>query len=175
MAGIMEAPAAFLEKHGVKNVRIIFWGIGAAAVVIIGIVVYKKVKGIGAGMVTSAETYSELSDQLNNVSVNTSKLTITNSDATIIAQNLLNAMDRWGTDEESILDNLSRVRSKDDLNLIIKTFGIRPKSFSGLADTFLESHFEGVMKNLAGWLRDELSGSELKAVKAIFDQYGVSF
>ncbi len=173
MNKLLSVPESFLKGAGVKNPkRVVYATIGIAA----GIAVFLVVRGIvrrNKGKWNSGSTADRLTDDLSKL--NTAGTTISKGDAITIAQNLLNAMDRWGTDEEAIIDNLNRCKTKGDLNLVIQTFGIKPKSSTGLADTWIERNIEGVMKNLNGWLRDELSGYYLREVKKIYDNLGVAF
>jgi hypothetical protein len=135
-------------------------------------IVVRAIKRKREGKWNSGLTQERLTEELGKL--NTNGAALTKGEAITIAQNLLNAMDRWGTDEQAILDNLSRCKTASDLNLVIQSFGIKPKSSTGLADTWVERNVEGVMKNLNGWLRDELSGADLMAVKKIYDNLGVA-
>jgi hypothetical protein len=173
MKGLYAAGEKFLQGKGVKNPRLVInIGIGIAALALTFIVVRAVSRRIGK-KVTSASTQADMTDELSNIG--TGSTTLSKGDSIIIAQNLLNAMDRFGTDEDAIFDNLERCKTKGDLQMVIQAFGIKPKAFFGLADTFLERHVEGVMKNLNGWLRDELSGSDLRRVKQIYADLGVPF
>lgn len=83
-------------------------------------------------------------------------------------------MDWFGTDDQAVIDNLSRCQTKEDLMLIIKTFGIKLYSGLGLAQDKVEALWS-TPKNLQAWIRAEMSGSNLNKVKAIFDNLGVPF
>lgn len=173
MNKILQVPENFLKSKGVKNPKLVIY---ASIGVIAGITIFIIVRKIRRGQKskwTSASTQTRLDDELSNLNV--SDTTITKGDAITISQNLFNAMDQWGTDEQAILDNLGRLKTKGDLNLVIQTFGIKPYDGMGLADTFLSRQIAGVMKNLNGWLRAELSGADLRDVKAIYDKLGVAF
>lgn len=170
---IISVPEAFLKSAGVKNPKPIIYGTFA---VLAGLTIFFVARAVirnRKGKWNSGLTQERLQEDLQNL--NTSGTTISKGDAITISQNLLNAMDRFGTDEEAILDNLGRCKTKGDLNLVIQTFGIKPKSSTGLADTFIERTIEGVMKNLNGWLRDELSGYYLREVKKIYEDLNVPF
>jgi len=114
-----------------------------------------------------------MEDQLEGL--NTNSATLSDGQATIIAQNLLNAMDRWGTDEQSIIDNVNKAQNATDLYLIMQKFGVKPYDGTGLADTFFSKQLAAVMKNLQGWLRSELGSRALNQVKDVFDKYNVPF
>jgi hypothetical protein len=149
--------------------------IGSIAVIagVIGFIIYRKIKQNADANYNAGSTQSRMEDEL--ARLNTSGTTLSKGDAIIISQNLLNAMDQFGTDDAAIIDNLSRCKTKGDLNLVIQTFGVKPYDGFGLTDTFLSRLVWRLMKNLNGWLRAELSGSELNKVKAIFDNLGVPF
>lgn len=163
----------FLKAKGLKNPKPIIYGAIGAVAIIAAVVIIRRIRAKGGGKWTSDLTRSRLEDELNEL--NTYNTTITKSEAIIISQNLLNAMDMWGTDEQAIFDNLQRCKTAGDLNLVIQTFGVKPYDGLGLADTFLSRMIAGVMKNLNGWLRQELSGNYLKRVKEIYDELGVPF
>jgi len=173
MSAIMAIPEAFLKKQGIKNPKILIFGTGIAIAGIIVFFVIRKIRHKNAGQYSSGRNYEEMSDQLANLGIRNSNVTLSDDEATIIAQNLLNAMNRWGTDDDAIIDNISKAKTKDDLLLITQKFGILPYDGMGLSDTFLSNKIGAVMKNLGGWIRAELSGSNLKTVKAIYDKFGV--
>ena len=106
--------------------------------------------------------------------VSKSNLTIDEDKANLIAQNLLAAMNRWGTDEKAIFDNLMPL-NRDDLLLVMKSFGIKPYNGETLATRGYEISFFSSQLNLIGWLRAELSGDDLKKVKRIFTENGIPF
>jgi hypothetical protein len=170
---LITVPEKFLASKGVKNSRIyVYAGIGIV-IGIAGYILYRRIKRNTDARWDSGSTQARLEEQLDNLDVQGA--TLTSGEAIIISQNLLNAMDRWGTDEEAIIDNLSQCKNAEDLNLVIQTFGIKPYDGTGLADTFLSRQIAGVMKNLNGWLREELSGSSLREVKTIFTNLDVPF
>jgi hypothetical protein len=173
MGPIIATSEALLKKQGVKNPKLVIYGTGAVVIGIIAFIIYRKIKNRQKAIYTAASTMAGMEEELSNL--NTSQATLSKGDAIIIAQNLLNAMDQWGTDDAAIIDNLSRAKTKGDLNLIIQTFGVKPYDGAGLSDTFLSRIVWRLMKNLNGWLRAELSGATLTKVKAIFDNLGVPF
>lgn len=173
MGAIMAIPEAFLKKQGVKNPKLVIFASVAIVLGITGFVIYKKIKSKNAGKYTSGRNYEEMTEQLANLQIKNSNVTLTDSEATIIAQNLFNAMNRWGTDEEAVVDNISKAKTKDDLYLITQKFGIMPYDGMGLADTWLSRQVAAVMKNLGGWIRSEVSGSNLTTIKEMYDKLGV--
>jgi hypothetical protein len=114
----------------------------------------------------------DMGDELSDISVSSRNLSISKGDAIMIAQNLLTAMDKWGTDEEAIFSALESLQTKDDLILVIQTFGVKPYSGTGLAESWWT---RTGYKNLNGWLRAELNRSDQKRVKAEYDRLGVPF
>ncbi len=173
MNKLIQVPESFLRSKGVKNPKLVIYGTAAVITLIVVVVIAKKIKNARAGRWTSRSTQSGMENELGGVSIENT--TISKGDAIIISQNLFNAMDRWGTDEDAIIDNLGRCKTKGDLNLVIQTFGIKPYDGTGLADTFLSREIAGVMKNLNGWLRSELSGEDLRKVKDIYNKLEVPF
>ena len=93
---------------------------------------------------------------------------MTSGQALTIANNLLAAMDRYGTDEQAIIENFNQLKSKADLLLVIEKFGT-PKYFAVGVIFGL-----GKAKNLMEWLKADLSKSELAAIKQnVFDKFNV--
>lgn len=170
---IMAVPESLLSKAGVKKPKQVIYGTIAVVVAIVIFIIVKKIKQKNDAKYTAGSTKAGMEDEL--AKLNTSDTTLSKGDAIIISQNLLNAMDQFGTDEKAIIDNLNRCKTKGDLNLVIQTFGVKPYDGTGLTDTFLSRLVYRLMKNLNGWLRAELSGYYLKETKAIFDNFGVPF
>ena len=117
----------------------------------------------------SAET-EKLNTAIQQTTITTSNLTITNEQALTLANKLYGAMADSGTDEKQILACLEG-RTADDVRLIYKTFGVKPYGTTG-KPTF---SFYAKDLDLTGWLRKELSGSTLKKVQAIFVNAGITF
>ena len=94
---------------------------------------------------------------------------LTSGQALTIANNLLAAMDRYGTDEQAIIENFNKCKTREDLLLVIKKFGTH--KYLGIGTIF----GLGADKNLMEWLKADLSKNELEAVKAnVFDKFNVS-
>ena len=132
-------------------------------VLIVGIAIYiiaKKLKG--AAPVTDS------------IKVDATKTTITDTQATLIAQQLLDAMNQYGTDEKAIIDALTPL-NQNDLLSVIKKFGIKPYNGQALAEDWFSKNFASTNYDLAGWLRAELSGSDLATVQKIFTDNNVPF
>lgn len=156
----------------VKNGVIIIGGIAITAVVAkVGYTLLKK-------NATQKEVKAS-AEEIEKLSVNTSGVTLTTDQVNLICQNLVNAMDYdqfiyGGTDETSILSNLQKCKTSDDLLLVIKTFGIKPYDGVGLANNWIDRLYMQKM-NLIGWLKAELSGTTLTTVKKMFTQFNIPF
>lgn len=94
-------------------------------------------------------------------------LSITPSDAALYANTLYGAMQNFGTDEKTIYNTIDKLRSKDDLLLVIKAFGMK-KYFVGAREPMFGQEY-----NLIGWLRQELNENEIARIKPKFDQWGI--
>lgn len=136
---------------------------GLLLVVVLSILVYRKFT-------------EKAKDDTDNLVVDSSKLSITNNQAILISDALLSSMNRYGTDEETIIANLAPL-NKNDLLLVIKTFGTKPYVPSGgfLADSWFQLQFTSTEMTLAGWLRAELSGKALETVQQIFINNNIPF
>lgn len=117
---------------------------------------------------------SDSTKAIGNLTINKSNLTITNNQAIIIAENLLNAMDQWGTDDAVIISNLQTLRT-DDLLLVMKLFGVKAYNGAGLATSTLGKLMFSNDMNLVGWLHQELSGDSLDQVTNIFRNAEIPF
>ncbi|MDP3914386.1 MAG: hypothetical protein Q8R96_11705 [Bacteroidota bacterium] len=120
-----------------------------------------------AGAVYFWKRKTDSQKAIGDLTVDKTNLTITNNQAIIIAENILGAMNRYGTDEKVIIDNLKTLR-KNDLLLVMKQFGVRPYNGAGLATRGYEKQFFSTDLNLIGWLQEELSGDSLDQVANIF-------
>lgn len=159
---ILSLPENFLRSKGIKNPQVVIYGSLAVIAGITVFIIFRKIRN---------KQEAKWTDKLS--SSNIVNTTITKGDAIIISQNLLNAMNIMGTDVQAITDNLSRCKTKDDLNLVIETFDMKPYGLTGLA-TFITKPI-AKMKNLQGWLRAELSGQDLRDIQAIFNNLSVTF
>lgn len=108
------------------------------------------------------------------LTVNKDSLTITNNQATIISENLLGAMNRYGTDVETIINNLSTLR-RDDLILVMKIFGVKSYNGVALSDPVWYRQLFSTDLNLIGWLKAELDGQDLEKVASIFANNNIPF
>jgi hypothetical protein len=107
------------------------------------------------------------SDPSNTVIV-PSKLSITQAQGAQIAQNMFEAMNRFGTDEDTLFDSVTPLNS-EDLKLVVKIFGLRSYFGHGYGAIL------GQDKSLQGWLKAELSGKNLEDMQALFLERGLAF
>jgi hypothetical protein len=91
-------------------------------------------------------------------------LTFSISEYNSMANQLFNAMDGAGTNEDIIFSVFNKIQTKDDYNQLIKSFGVR-------SSTGILSSFSG---DLLTWLSDELSSSDVKKLNNILSKIGVS-
>lgn len=112
-------------------------------------------------------TSSRIAPAIKNTIVNKSNLTISPSDAALFANTLYGAMLDLGTDEETIYSTIDKIKTKDDMLLVIKTFGMK-QYLLGARAAFLGQDY-----NLIGWLRFELNNKEISKIKPKFDSWGI--
>ena len=94
-------------------------------------------------------------------------LTLSVADAGLFANILYGAMLDLGTDEQTIYNTIEKIKTKDDMLLVIKAFGMKEYLLGG------RSSFMGQDYNLIGWLRAELSNKEIQKIKPKFDSWGI--
>ncbi len=156
------------------------------AIFIGGVVLFFIVKGQVKKLIDRPYGARAQAQELKDVIVKDYNVTISPTEAVLITQNLFNAMNRTGTDEQSIIRNLEQLKTKDDLLLIIKKFGIKPYNGSGLTVTEIRKKLWSRDLNLSGWIAAELSGgfdiiTRLKNAKyrkqvvVIYENLGVNF
>lgn len=168
------ATNALLKQMGAKNpdkTRLIIYGAGVA---IVGTAIFFGLRKWKRNREAKKYGATEFADEILGIKINVNNTTLSKGDVIIIAQNLLNAMDRWGTDEDAIMDNLNRCKTKDDLLLVIQQFGMKMYDGAVLADDPIARFFATIL-NLQGWLRRELGRRDTERVKAIYDRLGVPF
>lgn len=89
--------------------------------------------------------------------------TFNNSDYLAMADKLYTAMNGAGTDNESVLQTVSSLKTKTDWLKLVEAYGVR-KSDS------LFSSFQG---NLIQWLSDELSGKDRQQVNYSLSRFNI--
>lgn len=88
-------------------------------------------------------------------------LTYTQADYKAMADKLFSAMDGAGTNENSIIEVLGKLRTKSDWYALVKAFGVKKSS----------SWLSGYQGNLVQWLNDELDDEERKMVNDILAKF----
>lgn len=143
---------------------------GVALVVVLAVVVWFAMKR------KTSNPIEQIEDDNDKItpSVEPSKRNLDGNGVVLVAQNLLNAMNKYGTDEQSILENL-KLCTKDDLLAVIKEFGVKPYNGVGLATTWFDRKVASTDQNLNGWLKSELKASTRSQVAEIFKNLNVPF
>jgi hypothetical protein len=96
------------------------------------------------------------------------------ADLKLITNHVFNAMNRYGTDEKTILENLSGL-NRDDMLYVMSSFGHRLYTGGIEATTWIDRNLLSTKLDLVGWLRAELGGRDLEQVKSIFDKLQIPF
>lgn len=112
-------------------------------------------------------TSSRIAPSMKDTVIDKQKLTISTTDAALYANTLYGAMLDFGTDEKVIYNTLDKVKTKDDMLLVIKAFGMKQYLW-GTRAAFLGQDF-----NLIGWFRQELGSNEINKIKPKFDAWGI--
>jgi len=112
-------------------------------------------------------TSSKIAPSIKDTVITKENLMITTSDAAIYANTLYGAMLSFGTDEKAIFSTMDKITTKDDMLLVIKTFGMKQYLWGARAA------FIGQDYNLIGWLRFELSDKDIAKIKQKFDGWGI--
>jgi hypothetical protein len=120
-----------------------------------------------------SEDEKKAEEEIDKLEYDSRNLTITVSDAILISQQLLAAMDKYGTDEKTIITLLSQL-NRDDLLYVMKIFGVHQYNGAG-SSVGLDRWIYSQNLNLIGWLKSELSGKDLATVAGIFQSYNIPF
>lgn len=94
---------------------------------------------------------------------------VSNLNFRAIADSLFDAMDGYGTGEDTIEKEFKKLKTKADWNALVEAYGTRTLN-CGTGNPFC-SDFTG---DLAGCLNDELDEDELEDVNEILNRIGVS-
>lgn len=95
--------------------------------------------------------------------------------AKLYAERLYAAMNQIGTDTETIFTVLDSLRSRSDLLAVQKAFGARWYGLTSANGSWV-GKITGLSKalDLNGWLREELSGGDMRRVERIYQRLGQS-
>ncbi|WP_075603960.1 hypothetical protein [Saccharicrinis aurantiacus] len=146
-----------------------------AALLTTGIKIGVPMVAIGVGIIlvkrmlkkNADGTSTRTAPSLKETHIQKNNLTITTSDAALFANTLYGAMLDFGTDEKTIFSILDKIKTKDDMLLVIKTFGMKMYLWGSRA-AFLGQNY-----NLIGWFRFELGTKEIAQIKPKFDEWGI--
>jgi len=120
--------------------------------------------------VNSADNTTPItSPDVNKIDYDKNNLTINQSDAIVMANSLYSAMADYGTNKSIIYGVFDRLNTRDDLLLLIKTFGLR-RYWMGTRSVYLGNDI-----GLNAWLSEELSAAELIPVTKKYKQLNVPF
>ena len=105
------------------------------------------------------------------LSTDYSKLTITNDQAAMIAENMYQAMSRIGTNEEVLFHSVIPLNG-EDLKLVVKKFGLR-RYFNFMWGE--GGKIFGTDRPLQSWLQMELTKKENERMRQLFEERGVPY
>ena len=92
-------------------------------------------------------------------SIKKSNCTLTDTAAQSIADNLFNAMNDAGTNEELIYSEFLKIKTSDDMKLVYTKFGVKKYSWYG-------QFFLGEFMDLNQWLHEELNTNDLIPIQS---------
>ncbi len=126
----METPNIIVtsrENNSIPYLKIGAYAVGGILVLGVGYKVYKTFFGTGDSGTTKNldNTKTSQAPDINKLKIEASKLTITENDAVMIASTLFSSMSSYGTEVEPIIKNLSKLKTKEDLMLVVEKFGLR--------------------------------------------------
>lgn len=97
--------------------------------------------------------------------------TITDGSAVVLANDLLRAMDRYGTDEDAITAVLMKINGAADLAKVHNAFGLQPyDAVMGIKPPTLLGRKLAESLTLQQWLSEELSDKEFAPWKLLYEQ-----
>lgn len=145
-----------------------------------GYLLYRVVKGL---ITTTSSVFDpDIDNQVDVGDIDTSGATISIEQASIYAQQLLDAFNDkspfWGTDEEKILEVFNRI-SPEDFRVIFNVFGNKDyNGYNSPPDNIFANLDSYEPRNLVYWLSEELSpndGEVYTKVKQIVNDAGFAF
>ncbi len=142
-------------------VKIVVGAAGAGAVFFLGRKIIGKIK--------ESREANKVSDALKNIPLNSNNVTMSDAEATKIATSLLNSMNRFGTDEDTIKRIFeNQIKTKDDFVLVQRQFGE-----VGYNQVTGRRNDKCTKLTLTDWLRAELSGKALEAIENRLTEWGI--
>lgn len=103
-----------------------------------------------------------------------SRFSHSEADLKLVTNNVFQAMNQYGTDEDTIIDNLEKL-NKDEMYYVMAAFGMRLYSDGVEASNWITKNLASSKLNLIGWLKKELGGDDLEKVQAIFNKLNIPF
>lgn len=134
---------------------LLFGGIGLVALV--GYVIYRKI------ILTKTDIeVDKMNDEIMQISVNYKNTSITDEQAVSYARQILKAMDGMGTNSKAVYSILDKLKTRDDYNLVYKSFGAIPYGMTGKSDSWIAKKIYADGEDMLGWFAREFSSSEAK-------------
>lgn len=147
-------------------------GIGALALIALGAYAgYRAYRKMLKGNNDEAE--KGIKETIDKIAVDKSKTTIDSATAMNWAQQLFDAMNQRGTDNRTVFRIIGGIKNKHDFALVFKAFGA--KHYGRWGESFLKNDLFSTPLDLFGWLKKEMSSSELEQLRITFDRIGVVF
>lgn len=147
--------------------------IGTTIIVVGGVAYagYKLYKKGKASVTSSSSNDSEKTRAVtyDNMTYDVAKLTLNQNTLNLIVDNIYSSMSGAGTDEATLLSNLAKLTTYNDMTYAIKQFGMKRYLWWG------RSEYVGEKLNMTGWILKELKGDNLAKAKAIYKKANVSF
>lgn len=130
-----------------------------AMVLILAFYIYKGIKKKSIGESGGGTFIDKKTKPLDN----SIKPTLTNTQATQVAETLFRYMNQFGTKEDELLKECRKYNGAD-LQKIFEAFGVRKYFVTGWSKVL------GEQLNLFGWFSEELSGSDLEEMREIWEK-----
>ena len=160
------------------------WAKGAVAVgglLIVGIFGYKIYQDVKRkrDLKEANQAADEADSELNKLSNQGVKPTISTSQATTLAQSLVQAMNGCGTDEKKMYGVFEQLKNDADVYLLIKQFGVRyytpcpatnPVSYAKYL--YNDKSFGG---DIGTWMGYDLTGTEIQKINGILAKKKILF
>jgi hypothetical protein len=148
----------FISKAGdfiATNKKPLLYVGGAILIVAIGYTIVKKFQG---GFGSFLKDKSVGAKEFTPVKVDATKSTISNEEANNFANQLFNAMDNYGTNEDVIYDILNKLQKKDDFRKVYNAFGRKSYYIDG-SPTISAYIFGYNNLDLIEWFNEEVGWS----------------
>jgi hypothetical protein len=153
------------KSSALKNAGVF---VGVAAAGFVGYRVYKNIR--------KNKDKREFSRDLKSMRISRNNLSYGESDYNLMVQDLLAAMDGSGTRESTIISLFTQPgMNKDDILHLIKIFGIRDYGNTGKPGWWSRNLWGKQPLNLIGWMKEEMSESELEKVREVFRKNQIPF